>query len=167
MENRITPSLVAQAAERQQKRKEIERVQKQSVEVAGRITDIVVAAVPNPDKDLYVHHTGKAIILRFPFQVDEEEVCVEIRAPRYPQYREHPPRYEVHVQNGPLIFVNEDSISSSGKGDGTVTLGFDKKDLDELTELLDVIEYGLKDRTIVPTVVNPHPQSLNGVLLTH
>lgn len=160
MERRATPILIAQAAERQRKLKEIEQVKEQTPIVAQHITDIIRTIVPDPSLDPEGFYLNSGVKVVFPFVDGDEIVNVIIETSRYPQdkpYRNQ--TYRVYVEGEQLMFVMSESstMSSSGNKDGTISLGFDQKNLDELNDLLDGIDRGVKEGSIEPRVINPHP----------
>ena len=162
MERIKTPTLVAQAAEKQRKLKEIKRVKEQTPIVAQHITDIIRATVPDPSLDREGFYIGSDVKVMFPFVDKEETVNVTIETSRYPLDKPYSNQtFRVYVEGERFMLVIGESstmsTSSSSTREGVSSLGFDQKSLDELNDLLNGIDQGVKEGSIKPIVINPHP----------
>lgn len=164
MGERQTPALINQALEARAKAAEIQRVAEQTPIVHERITTLVRSLIPDPALDNQSFYLSSRVSIEFPYTVDDEEVKILLDSPYYP-------REDGSGQPGYVIRVEEVEgeivIPGRNKGEMLTRYGannnplFDQVALNNLSNLLQGIEDGLRDGSIKPWIHSPRPETRN------
>ena len=97
----------------------------------------------------------------YSFKDGDQEVGVGVSSPRYPR-EEDPDRLPTFVVSvaglGEWMYINAERGSMSKVGKDRNSVDFDEKDLQNLNDLLDGIDEGLKSGEIQPRIVHPRPE---------